>query len=174
MTKLNRGASRNKSRGFGVLGWLLAIPLAIVVLIFLVIGVYEGRKAYWDSKVREMCEKDGGVTVFESVSITDEEYKHLGGLKDGLPLPWADDAKKKNYPYFREIKEARLHDFNPEVVRRETLVKRRSDGSVLGKSVYYSRRGGDVPTGLFHDSSFGCPSQNGMSKKIFKIEGAPK
>lgn len=51
---------RKQYLGLGLIGWIVAVPLGLISLLILVIGFYEGRKAYWDSKVREMCEKDGG------------------------------------------------------------------------------------------------------------------
>jgi len=36
------------------------IPVLIIVVLILAKGFFEGRKAYWDHKVRQMCEIDGG------------------------------------------------------------------------------------------------------------------
>ena len=70
--------------------------------------------------------------------------------------------------------ESRIREANPEVVRTEELVKRRSDGKLLARSVSYSRRGGDFPTGLAHDSLFSCPQQAQLSKQIFKLKEEAK
>jgi hypothetical protein len=32
-------------------------------------GWVPGRQSYWDAKVKEMCNKDGGVTIYERVSV---------------------------------------------------------------------------------------------------------
>jgi hypothetical protein len=37
----------------------------------------ELNKAYVDYWVQELCEKDGGVTVFETVTLTKEEHENL-------------------------------------------------------------------------------------------------
>ena len=165
---------KRRCGGFGVLGWIALVPAVIALLILLVFGFYEGRKAYWDSKVREMCEKDGGVTVFEHVTISEEEYERLRGIQGGLPIPFADDTKNKEYPYFRDTNQSRIREWNPEVARLEMSIKRRSDGKILARSVHYWRRGGDIPTGIFHDSSFGCPEQSVLSREIFRISGGSK
>ncbi|MBK8306680.1 MAG: hypothetical protein IPL00_06020 [Gammaproteobacteria bacterium] len=44
--------------------WILLLPL---ILAGLGIAYCEANKAYWDHRVRELCKKDGGVTVFERI-----------------------------------------------------------------------------------------------------------
>jgi len=157
-------------KGMGLLGWIISLPLIVIGLLIAVVIFCEGRKAYWDHRVREMCEMDGGVTVFEKITISDEEYRRLGGVAGGLPLPHKDKVGK-DHPYFYQTNEDKIHEWEPEVVRGETIVKRRSDGKILGRSIDYWRRGGDFPTGLFHDSSFSCPEKRILlSKQIFKIK----
>jgi hypothetical protein len=132
-------------------------------------GYVPGSLSYWDQRVKEMCEKDGGVTVYENVQLTAEEFKRLGGTEAGIALP-TEDAKR-DFPYFMETTYTNIRDQNPQVLRLETVVKRRSDGKILGRSVYYSRSGGDLPTGVLHGSSYGCPQQLGLSKQIFQVKG---
>jgi hypothetical protein len=114
-----------------------------------------------------------GITVYERVKMSKKEYDSLGGLPGALPLP--PEWHKPDFPYFREIRETRINETNPEVVRSDIYVKKRSDGKVLGKSVTFSRRGGDIPTGLFHTSSFGCAEKGlGLTKEIFDVQGGAK
>ncbi|MBK9667618.1 MAG: hypothetical protein IPO61_18090 [Gammaproteobacteria bacterium] len=49
--------------------WILLLPL---ILAGLGIAYCEANKAYWDHRVRELCKKDGGVTVFERVLLMRE------------------------------------------------------------------------------------------------------
>lgn len=44
----------NQNKGFGVLGWLITIAVAVAGILILAVGFFEGRKAYWDSKVKDM------------------------------------------------------------------------------------------------------------------------
>ena len=104
-----------------------------------------------------MCDTDGGITVFEKSSISNKEYNRLDGMVGGIPLPNKDDVTT-NQPYYYQATEVNIHQRNPEVVRRVTTVYRRSDGKASGRSVYYWRRGGDIPIGLFPDSSYLCPN----------------
>jgi len=139
---------------------LLAVSLAGCM------GWAPGRQAYWDEKVKEMCEKDGGVTVNERVKISRKDSQLLWG--QGLPVPT--ENTRKDSPYFWERIEIEIRDSYPKVVRAETLIKRRSDGKVLGKSVQYSRRGGDFPTGFSEATSFACPQHTDLSEQIFLVE----
>ena len=150
-------------------GALVAILASPIVIFALTVGFYEARKAYWDQKVKEMCARDGGVTVYETVQLTKKDYETLGGTQGGLSLP--DERRaNKDYPYFRRVVDTVIWRGHLEVVRGETVVIRNSDGKALGRAVQYWRRGGDFPTGLFHDSSFVCPEQIRLSAMIFKLE----
>lgn len=131
-------------------------------------GYAPGRQSYWGSQIRELCAKDGGITVYESIELTREEYERLGGLKQGLPIP---DARtvKAGFPYIREEIRTIIREANPRVMRGETLIKRRSDSKVLGRSVRYWRSGGDLPTGLAEQTYFICPEQSDLSLAVFRV-----
>lgn len=132
-------------------------------------GYMPGQQSYWDVQVKNMCQKDGGNTVFETVDLSEEEYKHLGGMQGGLPVPHV--SKDPAYPYFFEMFDSTIRNANPTVVRTEMLIRRRSDGKLLGRSVRYTRRGGDLPTGIVSDSSFSCPENNQLISQIFRVKG---
>lgn len=153
-----------------VLMWVVLTPIVVLVS---AIGGCEARKAYYDSQVRKLCEKDGGVTVFQRVTLSHDEYKQLGGSEGVIPV-YASSSKHPNEPYFTETKTEYVRKSNPEVRRDGIVFKRRSDNVVLGRFVYYARVGGDFPT-LAHPSSKGCmPMKAGASAQIFQIEGATK
>lgn len=88
----------------------------------------------------------GGVTVYERVMISRKDSLFLWG--QGLPLPT--ESTRKDSLYFWEMTEKKIRDSNPKVMRAEDIVKRRSDGKVLGRSVRYWRSGGG-----FSDRFFG-------------------
>lgn len=131
-------------------------------------GYVPGRQAYWDEQVKAMCDKDGGTAVYEKVELSEEEYRKLGGVYGVIPVP-AVGMKTSDYPYVRSLTETKLREGNPEVVRTEELIMRRSDGKVLVRSISYSRRGGDFPTGLLHDTVFRCPKHEDLSKRVFSV-----
>jgi len=154
----------------GFIGWIITVPAVLIGLLILIIGFYEGRKAFWDYKVTQMCEKDGGVTIIEQINISEKDYKKLIGLHSGLALPNI-HALNRDYPYYYETHNTRIREANPEVVQGKTIIKRRFDQKILGYSIHYWRRGGDIPTGIAHDSSFICPQHTSLMSKVFKING---
>ena len=117
-------------------------------------GYVPGRQAYWDAQVKEMCEKDGGVTVYERVKLTQNEYRRLGGIGGTVPVPTRSSASP-NTPYVADTKIIKIRESNPEVYRRETMIVRVVDGKVLSRQVTYGRIGGDFPSPA-HRSSYGC------------------
>jgi len=135
-------------------------------------GWMPGRQAYWDAKVKEMCEKDGGVTVYERVEITGDEYKQFGGAEGTIPVP-DERLSKRDIPYFSKLSVKEINTEYPRVTRRETEIVRRADGKVLGKVVIYARVGGDFPTGITHATYFSCQDVPGIrldvEKQIFAI-----
>lgn len=174
--KRNRSTAGISSRGFGVLGWLIMIAVVIIALLILVIGFYEGRKAYWDYRVREMCEKDGGVTVYEKVLISTEQYKNLPKVADSVSIP-PEALMKPESPAFSTLSESVLREWQPRITRREQQIKRRLDGKVIGKIVSYSRVGGDFPTVIGHPTSFSCPEYKRLyadQAQIFSVTGESK
>lgn len=136
----------------------LFLALAVLVMIpLLIVGFYEGRKAYWDRQVRELCAKDGGIKVFETVVITPKQLQVWGGAGGVLGVPNETD-KNNNIPFFRRTKDIAVHAGSPNVMRLETEFIRRSDGKLLGRFIYYFRRGGDFPSWA-HESSVGCKAE---------------
>lgn len=154
-----------------VMAWLVGIPFGITLLLVLTISFYEARKAYWDRKVTELCEKDGGVVIFEQVRITKEEYERLGGVKGKIPLP-REKSAPPNYPFVAESVRSPIRSGDLQVYRTESLYKRRADSKVLAKAVSYWRVGGDFPI-FDHASQFSCPNpRDGVAneRQLFVIE----
>jgi hypothetical protein len=159
----------HRMRGASLVKLLLLIFAALVLLITATFVFFEGRKAYWDHQVREMCERDGGSTTYEKVNISRAQFQAWGGVGDVLGLPSESD-NRKDIPFFRRSRDEALRTGNPQLMRLETDFVRRSDEKLLGKSVHYFRRGGDFPSWA-HESSFGCPVPTlPIEKTIFIIE----
>lgn len=115
--------------------------------------VSNGVKAYYDRQVREMCAKDGGVRVYETVRLSDERFDQFGQIR----IPPKQDAKAGD-EYFYEWNVHRYKEGNPSIRRDHFLIFRRSDKKLLGEAISYARLGGDMP-GPWHESSFRCPKQ---------------
>jgi len=155
----------SRTTGVSILGMLLAIPMLLLILLFLAIGFYEARKAYWDYQVRELCAKDGGIRVYETITLPPTEYERFAKRN------WIFPNKKEANPtdtYYYVVDIHYYRDWNPQVSRQQYFVVRNSDGKVLGASTRYGRGGGDIP-GPWHPSSFTCPK---ISKDIPSIESS--
>jgi hypothetical protein len=154
----------------GLLGGLV-IAIATVTLASCA-GYVPGQQAYWDAKVREMCEKDGGVTVYERVKLTQSEYQRLGGVRGIVPVPSRNTASPSS-PFVADTTISKIRDWSPEVYRHETLITRVADGKVLARQIQYGRIGGDFPS-PGHPSSFGCAEVGlrlDVERQIFEIMG---
>lgn len=126
--------------------------------------VSNGVKAHYDQQVREMCAKDGGVRVYEPVRLPAEEFDEFGDIR----IPSKQNAKPKD-EYLYESSTTYIRNRNPEIWKSHYRVYRQLDGKLLGESVSYSRRGGDMP-GPWHESSFGCPRDadiTDLNRQIF-------
>jgi hypothetical protein len=131
----------------------LAIAASIGVLIVPWL-ISSGVKWHYDQQVRELCAKDGGVAVFETVKLSPEKYDELKRVNFILP----DKLRAKPTDEYYSVTDH--YDYrlgNPEVSRRQYRIIRNSDQKVLGELVFYGRGGGDLP-GPWHGSSFTCPS----------------
>lgn len=153
LSMLKPATPLRRMRGTCTVKLLVLIPVVLVLLLLLVVGFYEGRKAYWDSQVREMCEKDGGVRAYEAVRLPAAEYDQL--QRSNWTLPNQLQAQVTD-PYFYVAETERLRKSDPTIVRMHTRIFRRADGKVLGEIVRFSRGGGDLP-GPWHPTSFTCP-----------------
>lgn len=138
-------------------------------------GYVPGRQAYWDAQVREMCEKDGGVTIYEQIVVTTaqaEKLPKVAGLFGVAP----ESLAKPYEPAFIRIHLTLIREGNPSVVREQQDIIRRSDGQVIGRAISYGRGGGDIPSPA-HPSGFSCPDYLGIYKgihQVYRIEETKK
>lgn len=143
-------------------------------------GWVPGRQSYWDEKVKEMCEKDGGVTVFERVRISKAEIsRHVLPMTADGRLGFTTKAlAHPDAPIYAVERTTHIRDGNPRVQRVESEIVRRADQVVVAKWVIYARAGGDFPTGLSDGTNFICPDLQKMTsdlhEKLFMIEGESK
>lgn len=144
---------------FGMLFWrrsrtpmgkTFALTLGVAVL-FAPMLVSNGVKAYYDRQVREMCAKDGGVRVYETVRLPSDRFDQFGQIR----IPAKQNVKPED-EYFYESSTTYTRNGNPEMLKSHYGVHRQFDGKLLGEAISYARRGGDLP-GPWHGSSFRCP-----------------
>lgn len=114
-----------------------------------------GKKMYWDAQVRELCAKDGGIKVYETVELPAEMFNKWGQI-NFIRHSQGENSLGPEYLVKDETRFLRGENEQPTVVRHHYQVFRRSDGELLGESIAYARRGGDFP-GPWHPSSYSCP-----------------
>lgn len=148
----------------------IAVSLAITLTGCL--GYVPGQQSFWDAQVREMCAKDGGVTIYEKLRISESEIDLLGRVDGKIDVPIKQLAKP-NAPAYAELKITNLQDGNPQVTRTESTITRRKDRVTIARWIVYSRFGGDLPS-LAHPSTFRCPEIKKITsdlQSLFIVEG---
>ena len=146
--------------------WILLLPL---ILAGLGIAYCEANKAYWDHRVRELCKKDGGVTVFEQLEIAKVDYPTLKYSSFGAVIFPSERNAKPSDPFITEFNSKSLHEGFPDVIRFEQSIIRSADRKKLSKLISYSRRCGDFPTGISHPSSFTCWDEESEINKFTSV-----
>ena len=117
-----------------------------------------------DEEVRQLCAKDGGVKIYERIQLKADRFDARGFINFYRPM--SNEALGPEYIFEAKIDYYRKG--NPEMWRNFYRVVRRNDGRVLGESISYSRRGGDLP-GPWHESSFGCPDDAGDAALLRQV-----
>ncbi|MES9830205.1 MAG: hypothetical protein ABW201_18245 [Candidatus Thiodiazotropha sp.] len=128
---------------------------------------FAGKKIYYDTQVMEMCAKDGGVKVYETVELSEEQFDKWGMVVFYQPLQGENALTNK---YILHETTTIIRKNNPTVNRNYYSISRRSDRKLLGETVVYGRGGGDLP-GFWYGSSFSCPpySDAGINQLIKSI-----
>lgn len=148
--------------------------LTLFMLFCLWFGIPTFNKWRADKLVEELCAKDGGIKVYEVVSIPKEKFDQWGQFV----VPF-DDYAKPNDEYYIVWKITNIQGRHESVdilsltiYQHHFTLYRTVDRKILGESIIYSRRGGDV-VGAFMPSSYSCPNESSidLSKRIFKVNG---
>lgn len=118
-----------------------------------------------DQQMEELCKKDGGVTVHQTVTLPPTRFDTTGRLVTGAPqkhgramltqtigsdylIEHKEDVIKAGNPFSGVISEGRL-------LRHITTVRRIADDKEMGVEITYGRTGGDITLG--HPSQHFCP-----------------
>lgn len=133
--------------------WFWLVPW---LLPFAAIGVYvmfdqhvQHRTKIADRLVDELCEKYGGITVYEQVEAPEHYFRrYLNG--EHIPsTPFLSDAKEKDPFVYGDVREKILINGDPHRTGYPTVtvtdipIIRKSDGMVLSKRTDVKRIGGD-------------------------------
>jgi len=142
------------------------VIVATVLSLLWLLWLAAGERWWLDYQVRKLCAEDGGVKVYETVSLSPEKFNKYGQINFYRPID-AENALGPDYVWKWSLQYYR--EGNPSLYRSHTQVYRKLDGKLLGESVFYKRSGGDLP-GPWHGSSFMCPElsvKNDILRQIF-------
>lgn len=145
---------------------LLVGLLLLALLLGLWWGIPTYRKAKADAIVDELCARDGGIRVYETVKLSASWFDRYGNVR----IPF---EPKPGEEYYLKLETGWIVPYTGEgnisVARENYKIYRVVDGKLLGEAVTYFRRGGDPPSPA-HPSSYRCPKDVSVSKKVFVRE----
>jgi len=148
--------------------------LGAVVLVVFGIGLIGCEKYSLDQQLEELCKQDGGVKVYETVTLSPEMFDRWGDPFPGWQGRKPEDRLGPDYLFMRET--VYLKDGDPfkgegRLGRTTYRIYRRSDNKLLGKDVLYIRSGGDFIV-FNHPSSKSCPvGESDLIRSVFLKEG---
>ena len=132
----------------------------LTVLLFLLLplsGCTTPSQWKADSLVDELCAKDGGIKVYETVTLPKERFNKQGYFY--VPNQGYGDKPTDEYYGVWKSKNIQVnsngYDGNLVVYQSHYWIYQRKDQKLLGESISYSRRGGDLPLPA-HPSSYSC------------------
>ena len=161
-----RSRAASLARHMGMKAMKSVIPAALLVL--LISGCATPLNVQLDDEVRRLCAIDGGIKVYEKVTLPADRFDKYGQINFYRPTQ-GENALGSEYLVKDTTDYLLKGEYEkPAMWRYQFQVFRRSDGKLLGEQVGYVRRGGDLP-GPSHPSSFTCPEYGNQSvlKRIF-------
>ena len=121
--------------------------------------------------MEELCKKDGGVKVYETVTLPPNQFETLKSYATTARA--TEDYYGPNYRFVskREIlvgRDAKAETGEGQLARLYWAIFRRSDNRLLGEQIEYRRNGGDAFTFGFQPSSNSCPRvDRGVAGAVF-------
>ncbi|MBX3647692.1 MAG: hypothetical protein KF766_08520 [Rhodocyclaceae bacterium] len=133
-----------------------------------------------DRQMEELCAKDGGVKVYETVTLPPEMFDQWGdpfpGWRKKVLQGKPEERLGSEYRYVMEIENLKCGDaLNGEGELRRFVVRiyRRSDSKLMGEATSYGRSGGDF-IAIAHPTSKSCPasqSESDLIRAVFLKKG---
>jgi hypothetical protein len=139
-----------------------------------------GAKYAADEEMQALCAKDGGMKIYETVTLPAKEFSQWGRPLDRYWSGQTDPEKRlgPDYRYVERSEFLRRGDTlvgEVQMFRSIEKIYRRSDGKLLGEAVSYSRSGGDAFINRIlsgHPSSSTCPDPRAHLLISVFIKGA--
>lgn len=146
--------------------WMGAIT---AVLLGVWLGIPTFNKWRADRLVDELCAKDGGSKVYETVTLPKQKFNQWGQfeVRDEKNVRPEDE----HYSVWKITNIEGMHEFSGTgqmtIYQSHFRFYRVSDKKLLGESISYTRRGGDA-IGPWHSSSYSCRRSTSTESLIFK------
>jgi hypothetical protein len=152
-----------------------AAGAALIALLALANGGCERWRL--DQQMELLCKKDGGIKVYETVTLPASEFGPGGEplFRHRVPGMAREDILGPVYRYgsSREILvgSAQPEQGSGQLLRLHWTIHRRSDNKLLGEQTEYRRSGGDLFTFGFQPSNASCPRVKRDVEQLVFIKG---
>jgi hypothetical protein len=175
--RFNINQSEEQREMASLAGFRFGLAAAMTSWFLAACGWMPGYRWYWEARVREMCEKDGGVRIFERVLVTPAQVKTLPRVGSHLVVPEEGNAKPDT-PVFRRISRTQIRDDDPPIVRHEETIVRRYDQRIVGVAVSYSWTPVEYPSSFIaHPAKMWCPDLEQIYEgieRVYRLEESAK
>jgi len=119
--------------------------------------------------VDELCEKDGGVTIFATIELSTAEYEtYLIRGELSLPRTYGSETKM-NKPIYARGFSTKLYSGNPTIYRSVFSIVRGTDHTVLATRVTYSREYTPPGWGIRPFHKYECPPKRPDSEFFSQV-----
>ena len=132
------------------------------ILLALMVGCASPTKSELDEEVRRLCAIDGGIRVYQTVTLPPDDFAESGMINFYRPTQ-GENALGPNYIFSMtrdRFTKKPSSEFAAQMSKVHVLIIRRVDGKLLSEMTVYERGGGDIP-GPWHPSSYRCPEIRG-------------
>lgn len=149
----------------------VAGSVAACLLLGMVMLLSGCEKLWLDRQMEELCARDGGVKVYETVTLPPEMFDQYGDPFPGWRKRKTEDRFGPDYRY--EVINQVLNDGDPlegggRLERTEWRILRLTDQKLMGFAVAYIRVGGDFIV-IGHPSGTHCPKVRNEHELIHSV-----
>ncbi|MEO8676427.1 MAG: hypothetical protein ABI569_12665 [Casimicrobiaceae bacterium] len=112
-----------------------------------------------DRQMEELCKKDGGVRIYETVTLPPEMFDQWGDPFPGWRGRKLEDRVGSEYRYLVQTEYLKMGDplkGEGRLDRTVTRIVRKADEKLMGEAISYGRSGGDF-VAYAHPTSISCP-----------------
>lgn len=145
----------------------------LCILTMTLAGCLSPSQIMMDHRLAELCVKDGGVTIYETIKLPRTLFDRYGFINFYVPTEGRNSlGPLYDYDYKWTILVKGAPDGPPTLTRVEITITRKSDNRLLAHGVSYTRLGGDLFTAGVGTSKM-CPVEaidRVLLKKLFIIE----